>query len=229
MQKRIRLFCFKPLGWDRFKSIKAVTLIELMISIMVVAIMVLSFFSLQSFSSRQVMNADRRSKVQNSLSSCLDHMSKYVQQATGDKTTLPIQMLANGFKVDYDCKRTPSNLADDVWISYTLTGHNLSVVCTGANCGTGALPEDPCKAVSTTSEVLSTRIASNFSDVSPSALPSPLVNGFTISRATLGNFIDIGLVGLYDPTQAKSTGAVGFQNPQVEMKTKIICNSASSA
>jgi len=194
---------------------------------MVVGIMVLSFYSLENYSHQQVISADRRTKVQGTLAFCLEHMTKYIQQATGDKNTLAIQYYPNpstpsGFQVNYDCKSTPSDLTDDVWIYYTLSGNSLSVACSGSSCGsTSKCSEVPVAP----GEVLSSNIVARFSS---GVLPEPLTSGFSVNVDALGNFVDIGLIGRYRADLPKSTGTTGFQNPQVEMKTKIICNSSST-
>ena len=208
------------------KKIKSVTLVELLISILIVALMVLSFYSLETFSHKQVINADRRTKVQNSLSYCLQHMSKYVQQASGYKSDSGIQLITNGFKVRVDSYlfQNPqilptTDLNDDVWISYTLTDHALSASCTpigSGSCGT-FLPE-----------VLSNYIVAGFNNsVLPVIPPYSASNGFYVAVDALGNFVDVGLVGRYYPA-VLPTPATKLTNPQVAIQTKLICNNSST-
>ena len=181
MNKIIDLLGFKFWGFKGPKNIKSITLVELMISIVIMSIMFLSFFMLENFSLNQVMGADRKSKVHNDLAYCLEHMSKSVQQAKG-----AIELLSPGpgFKVQVDG-------AD---VSYSLSTPNLDVSCSGGSC---------------VSERLSTRITE-----------------FTCTLEG-ANIIEIKLVGLYDPANAYDYKK-RLLNPQVEMKTKLICNSASA-
>ncbi len=207
---------------------KSITLIELIVSIIIVTMMVLSFYSLEIFSQGQVINSERRAKVQNQLAYVLEHMSKYVQQANGDKNNPPIIYYPNppaaptGFQVRYDCKsiQTPSDLTDAVWVYYTLNSstHELSTGCSGANCGSCS-PDRPVPPVSP-GEVLSNKIIANFNN---SIMPANPTDGFYVKVDPSGNLVDIGLVGRYDTSNSSS-----LTNPQVEMKTKIICNNSST-
>jgi Tfp pilus assembly protein PilE len=232
MSKRAILNWFNFPRFQNNQNTKSITLVELMISLLVVGIMVLSFYSLETFSHQQVISAHRRVKLQGNLSFCLEHMSKYIQQSTGNINTLPIKLYPNeisptGFQVNFDCKATPSDLTDDVWVYYALsdvdsdTKPELSVACSGTNCGTTT----KCSEIPITPEVISRNIITGFST---GVLPEPLESGFSVYVDALGNFIDIGLVGRFDPDSPESAGTGGVINPQVEMKTKVICNSSST-
>jgi len=196
-------------------TIKSITLLELLISILIVTIMILSFYSLQTFSQGQVINSERRAKVQNQLVYALEHMSKYVQQASGNKNNPPIVLTVSGFqvRVDFDNPQTPSDLANDAWVSYSLSGNTLSASCSGSA---------RCPFVT---ETLSNKIIGNF--VADTIMPNSPTDGFYVKVDPLGNLVDIGLVGRYDTSQPY-TLATRSTNPQVEMKTKIICNSYST-
>ncbi|MDP3041568.1 MAG: hypothetical protein Q8N62_02380 [Candidatus Omnitrophota bacterium] len=231
MNKITGLTGFKFLGFKRPRNIKSVTLVELMISIIVVATMVLSFYSLETYGHLQIINADRRAKVQNNLAYCMEYMSKYVQQANGDVNNPPIKLYPNpisprGFEVRVDCQvtQTPLDLTDDVWVYYALTGNNLRSGCRGAGCGSCS----SVRPVFVPAEILSNKIVANFNN---SVLPViPLYgasDGFYVVVDPLGNFVDVGLVGRYDPSQVP-TLATRLTNPQVELKTRLICNNAST-
>jgi hypothetical protein len=241
MNKRIGLIWFRFLGFKGLKNIKSVSLIELLISIMVLAIMVLSFQSLETYGHTQVMSADRRTKVQNSLAYCLEHMSKYVQQASGNKNYPPIKLYPDtppytGFQVRFDCgapwatgnaltPQTPSDLNDDVWIYYTLNSltHELIVGCSGLNCGKCS----PEHLVPVNPESLSKKIVANFNN---SVLPVSPTDGFYVvvnADPLVGNFVDVGLVGRYYPDQ-DPTATTRLTNPQVAIKTRLNCNNSST-
>ena len=218
MHKRTELTRFNFRGFEDSGNIKAISLVELLISIIVVSIMVLSFYSLETYSHQQLISADRRSKVQNSLAYCLEHMSKYVQQANGNIiypafTLYPAaEEVKTGFqvRVDFNIPPTPSDLTDDGLVYYTLSGNILSTGCTG-NCGVFA------------AEDLSDKIVANFNN---SVMPEDPTDGFYVEVDYLGTTVDIGLVGRYYPGQAV-TPATHLSNPQVAMRAKLICNNSS--
>ena len=59
------------------------------------------------------------------------------------------------------------------------------------------------------------------------ALETPLSQKIISFTADVqGNLVGIDLVGRYDPT--KPVSGTRFANPQVEVKTQIICNSSST-
>lgn len=207
------------------KNINAITLIELLIGITIVSIMVLSLYSIDSFSRGQLMNSDRRAKVQNELSYVIEHMTKYTQKASGTVSNKAIEAIASGFQLRVDLRdpglQTPSDL-NDAWVSYVLTGNTLSASCIEIIPGNGACG-------SFVNENLSAKIVAGFVS---GTLPDPLPNnpaGFyvLIGVGAQSNLVDIGLVGRYNPTEVP-TPATKSANPQVAMKTKIICNSAST-
>lgn len=189
---------------------RSLTLVELLISLLIVSIMVLSFYGLETFSHGQMINSERRAKVQNQLAYALEHMTKYVQQANGDKNNPAIVLTGFGFqvRVDLNNPQTPSDLTDDAWVSYSLSGNTLSTSCSGSA---------RCPFVT---ETLSSKIIGNF--VADTIMPNNPTNGFYVKVDPSGNLVDVGLVGRYY-TSSPATLA----NPQVEMKTKIICNNSS--
>jgi len=192
---------------------KAITMIELIVSMLIVSIVVLSFYSMQTFSHGQVVNSERRSKIQNELTYAIEHMSKYVHQAVGNMNNHAIVSTAAGFKVrvDLGIPQTPSSLVD-TWITYTLSGNTLSVACSGSvNCPF-------------VTEELSNRIIDNF--VADTLMPINPANGFYVKVDPLGALVDIGLVGRYNPLIAYSA-LTKSTNPQVEIKTKVICSNCS--
>lgn len=191
------------------------TLFELLISILVVSIMVLSFYSLETYSHSQVIYSDRRVKVQNDITYALEHMSKYVQQAQGRQA---IQVFPpgspDGFRVWVDFNQTS-------WVRYRLSANTITASCGGS-----------CPASFTNNENLTTKVLSNFSNgIMPSPLPDNPAAGFyvKINPDSLGdNLVEIGLVGRYKPTEAITLATRLTSNPQVEMKTRLICNSCPS-
>jgi Tfp pilus assembly protein PilV len=235
MNKRIGFIWFKFLGFNGLRNIKAISLIELLISIMVVGIMFLSFFGLETFSYKQILSADRRTKVQNSLAYCLEHMSKYVQQANGNFSRNAIQYYGTtGFSVYVDlvtAGHTFNDTSDDSEIRYTLSGNTLTATCTPhdgfSSCSsiiTGTLSDKIISGVAINTTIPDTGDPYN----SPYTGPT---SGFYINIGTatdsLGTFVDIGLVGRYYPNVTPTEGT-RLTNPQVAMKTRLICNNSST-
>ncbi|MHB8155663.1 MAG: PilW family protein [Candidatus Omnitrophota bacterium] len=222
MYKSTELTRFKFLGFRGSKNNKSVTLMELLISMVVVSIMVLSFYSLETFGHQQVMSVARRAKVQNSLAYALEHIGKYAQQANGDFSNKAIRYYgATGFSVYVDLRssedpgnrRTPSNFTDDGRIDYTLSGNTLTATCT-ANGGTCPFA----------TEILTDRIITGV--VVGSIIPASPTSGFYVLVDPSGSFVDIGLVGRYAPTETPADALARLKNPQVVMKTRLICNNA---
>ena len=226
---KIKLTQFKFPGFYSIKNTRSVSLVELMVSIVVVGTMVLSFYSLETYSHQQVMGADRRTKVQNSLTFCLEHMGKYVQQAGGNNNkSYPAIALyptscsgatCTGFqiRVDFNSPQTPSTFSDDALVYYSISGNILSTGCTGT-CGT-FLSED-----------LSGKIVAGFDNSAPadlSADPTVFTKGFFVLIDSSGSYVDVGLVGRFDPDQLP-TLTTKLTNPQVAMKARLICNNSST-
>ncbi|MFH1190905.1 MAG: hypothetical protein V1670_01740 [Candidatus Omnitrophota bacterium] len=219
----------KKMGFNRFKfwefnvlvSVKSVTLVELLVSIMITGLLILGFYGFELFSNTQVIDAERRTKVQNDLAYCLEHMTKYIQQANGDIDDAWIRYFPasdpTGFEVRVDFNGTPLDLTDDPWVRYQLQGAGdiLQVSCVGGAGCPASFAED-----------LADKVLGGFQE--DSLLPEPLPanpSGFYVQIDAQGNSVNIGLVGRYDKTRPTNTS---FVNPQVEVKTRIICNSASS-
>ena len=194
----IKVFYFKTL-----KNVRSITLIELMISIIIVTIVVLSFYSLETFSQGQVINADRRAKVQNDLAYALEHMSKYVLMAEGNNRSPAIVFFPTGFfaRVDFRNPQIPSDLSTNgARINYSFSGSTLRVNCNtygSGSCGS-FIPE-----------ILSGRI---------------ITFNATLGVAPLNNVLDIYLVGRYNPIKPIDRTT----NPQVEMRTEVICPNSST-
>lgn len=191
-------------------KLRGVTLIELVISITIISVMVLGLYSINIFSRNQVLSSDRRAKLQIDLVNALEHMSKYVHQANGNFNNPAIEVLGSGFRVrvDFNSPQTPLNLADDGWVSYALSGNTLSVSCAGS---CGSFVPDPS---------LNVKIIAGFDNL---IMPSNPDKGFYAWVSDQGSFIEIGLVGRYNPASGAS-----LDNPQIEMKTKVICNGSSA-
>jgi len=206
---------------------KSITLLELLISIIIITIMILSFYSLETYSQGQVINSQRRVMVQNQLAYALEQMSKYIQQAQGNSANPPIEYFPagnpNSFRVRVDFNQTPWVLSND-WVRFRISGNNIIATCVGAGCPASFI----------NNENLTNKILSNFSaGIMPSPLPNNPPAGFYVkidpaSTTPPGiNVVEIGLAGSYNPSQPY-TLATSITNPRVEMKTRVICNNSST-
>lgn len=177
-------------------------------SLVLMSLVLLAFFSIDIFSKNHVISADRRAKVQNEISNTIAYMGKYVQQGIGDYSNPPIRRYPaagaqTGFQVRLDLNnpKTPRDLLDDSWVIFYLNGNQIIRV----------LPGYP-------NEVLSGRICGAFV---ANVMPDYPTAGFYVRIADQGMSVDVGLVGRYDPSTAANS-----DNPQVAMKTRLVSSSA---
>lgn len=187
-------------------SLRALTLLELLIAMILLSFFVLSFYLIASFSHYHVSASDRRAKIQNELSLTLEHMNKNVLQGIGNVSQPlpqpPLEIIANGFRVRVDRNNppTPQDLTDDTWINYVLSGNTLS--CTLNN------------------EVLSDHIIAN---VVFGPLPANPASGFYINLTDNATAVEIGLVARFRPA-----APVSLDNPQLVMKSRLYTRSAAA-
>jgi Tfp pilus assembly protein PilV len=198
---------------NMLKKSCGLSLIELLVSMILMSLVILGLSSIDLFSRHHVISSDRRVKVQNEISYAIEHMSKYVQQSSGNLSRPAIEAIANGFRVYVDlmATQTPSDFTDDSWIDYTLASNTLTVTC-NAGGGGGVCPF--------ATENLSDKIIDG---VDTSIMPESPDKGFYVS-ITDGTMVDIGLVGRYKPTVAASA----TDNPQISMKTRLISLNSSA-
>lgn len=99
---------------------KSMTLLELIISIAIMSIIVLGFTSLDLYSRHNVLQADRRARVQNTLSYALDHMTKKIGNAIGDSNYPPVDTTTtNIIKVRIDSNNDGKrDVPPDIQIAY---------------------------------------------------------------------------------------------------------------
>jgi len=195
------------------KKIIGLTLIELLVSMGIMSMVILGMFGINIFSQHHVISSGRRAKVQNEISYAIEFISKYVQQANGNLNRPAIQYNGTaGFRVylDLNASQTPSNLADDGWIDFTLSTNTLNASCTANG---GSCPF--------TSENLNDKIIAGFAG--GTIMPDPPTQGCYVNITDQGTAVDIGLVGRYDPA-----AAVSASNPQVSLKTRLVSSGSSA-
>ncbi len=191
------------------KKVLGLSLIELLVSMILMSLVLLGFFSIELFSRHHVVSSDRRAKVQNEISYAIEYMSKYTQQSIGDFNNPPISIYPTvgaqtGFRVrvDLNSPKTASDLSDDTWVNFYLDGTTLKAL------------------QGSTTEILSEKISGVFD---ASVMPEFPDKGFYVSITDQGAAVDIGLVGRYDPAAAASS-----DNPQITMKTRLVSPSSSA-
>ncbi|MCM8789684.1 MAG: hypothetical protein NC916_01495, partial [Candidatus Omnitrophica bacterium] len=81
--------------WRDFYFSDAVTLLELIISILLLALIVFGFANIDFFSRAQIELSSRRAKLQNEVSFALAHMAKNIGRAIGNEL-IPIPPNPNG-------------------------------------------------------------------------------------------------------------------------------------
>ncbi|MDD5347634.1 MAG: prepilin-type N-terminal cleavage/methylation domain-containing protein [Candidatus Omnitrophica bacterium] len=75
---------------------QAITLIELLISIVLLAMVIVGFMSIDTFSRHHLVSSDRRAKLQNEAMLILEHMTKQLIGVIGDSESEPINITAAG-------------------------------------------------------------------------------------------------------------------------------------
>ena len=200
-----------------FSSRKSVTLVELIVAIVLLSVMILGINSINVFSHFQLANADRRVKVQNDVSRCLEHISKYLSKTIGNEASLgadsaiytnPGSTILAGL-IDTNGNGVSEATAGlDKWASHTFdsNAHTLTYCnqCSGA---TGPSCSGVCAG---TSEVLANDItafsaAKNFSQ---------------------GNYVVISLTGCWQPGSSIACG--NPENPSATMSSSVPLPSVST-
>ena len=96
------------------------TLIELLISIVLLSLIVLGFASINVFSRYHVITSDRRAKLQNEVSYCMEHMTRNISMAFGNTEIDPVNSEVGGDAVDVQlCRGGGRYVAVAVYIQDT--------------------------------------------------------------------------------------------------------------
>jgi hypothetical protein len=191
----------------KFHQNKYLTLIELILAITLVGVIILGINSINIFSHYQVISSDRRAKLQNDLSYCLDHITKEGLRAIGNERVFGLNSAVNvsGSRLSFFIDGNKNGRIDgvntstgDYWIRYSLASNQLSY-CS--------------RCISATScsncSVLSNRITAFVPYKSPDF--------------SSGTYIDVLITGRWDPGSA-----VSADNPEVSMRSTIQLPSVSS-
>lgn len=111
------------------------TLLELLITVILVGLIVLAFTSIQRFSLHHVIASERRAKLQNEGFLVLEHMVKRLDVATGDITDPSVRIYATvpigiGIRIENTTSPTPGNYNDDRLVAYRRNADNIEY-CNG--------------------------------------------------------------------------------------------------
>ncbi|HTZ11410.1 MAG TPA: prepilin-type N-terminal cleavage/methylation domain-containing protein [Candidatus Margulisiibacteriota bacterium] len=198
-----------------------VTLVELVVSVVLMSLLVLSYFQIDNFSRLQVLGSDRKAKLQSEVSICLEQLTKDAARAIGDINSNHAAATVSPVSGDYalriwvdsnpDGMRIDdlSNPSHDQEVAYRFTGASGASSdryqvwyypqCVGANCD---------QAGSVGPEVLSRHIVSFAVSCYP-ALPN--------------NNLDITISARWDPENS-----VSIDNPAVNMRTRLTMPAVSN-
>ena len=183
---------------------KSVTLIELLIAIALLAVIILGINNINIFSRYHLISSDRRAKLQNDVSRCLEHITKNASSAIGNFAINGSNAVVNTsgglyVYIDANGNGTRESGSGDRWIGYSLSGNNLNYY---ADCGAGGGPS--CGA-------------------SPEVVASD-ITAFTPSLNISSSYIDVTLTACYNPASACGTP----DNPSVTMATSITLPSVAT-
>lgn len=80
----------------RHYRVKAVTFLEILLATVIFWIVILSFSSINIFGRFNLIQADRRSRVQNEVTGALEDIAKGIERAVGDANNNPINISVSG-------------------------------------------------------------------------------------------------------------------------------------
>jgi hypothetical protein len=190
-----------PMG--RVFRMRAVTLIELLLCLALISMIVIGFFSIDTFSRHHLLTADRRAKVQNDLSLVMEHMSKKIMMGIGDASQYPLNLNVNCLAVAIDSNANGRyDPGTDRVQSYCCSGGTITYCDAASFAAPGTCTG--------TREVLSNHIASCIS--SATVIVNPDVN-----------YALINLTACWNTTAACGTP----ENPSVNMNSRVYMPSIS--
>ena len=186
---------------------RALTLMELLISLVLFSMIVLGISNIEMFCKRAFMGADRKTRVTGEATYIVEHMSKYIGQAVGHALDFPV---SNSVPI------AGCDVLTRVWIDSNQTGVKDNGDCQIVYC------------FNSTSHTF--RFYPNYL-----TLPDMVTNNTTneiLSRnmlsynATFGTnmtYVDLNITTCWNA----SIPGVGVDNPRVTMQTRIVMQSVS--
>jgi len=190
------------------RQIKAVTLIELLIAIVIMTVVILSFNGMDMFSRRHVIATDRRVKTQNEAAYVIEFMAKELTRAIGDQRNPPASIISIGtdpaiaFWVDQNQNGLRDSSPTDRQIAFSYRGSpNYEMRYYPDFSGNPA-----------NYEVLSSCVA---------------MSGF--GPVITDNYVTFEITACWDPKLIKTTSPCGsLDNPRVTMHSRVSMPSVST-
>ena len=114
---------------------KSITLMELLIALVLMGLVVLGINSITLFSRYQLISSERRVKLQNDISFCLDHITKRGLNTIGNESifgnnsaVLIVPNVSLALYIDSPSSSIGIRDANDYWVKYTFNSstHQLS-------------------------------------------------------------------------------------------------------
>lgn len=191
---------------------KSVTLMELLIVLVIFSLIIVGITSINVFSRHHVVSSDRRTRLQNEISFCFEHITKQGLRAIGNEriygANSAVSIVANtSLSFFVDSNPDGKKDASDTWVSYTFNPSTYRLTFC-ANCGSS--PTCACSAANT--EVLSEKIVA----FSPTK----------VANFTQGNHIEVVITARWDPSQPSATAT--SENPEMNMRAAIDLPSIST-
>lgn len=191
---------------------KSVTLMELLIVLVIFGLIIVGITSINVFSRHHVVSSDRRTRLQNEISLCFEHITKQGLKTIGNEAIYgansAVSIVPNtslSFFVDNNSNGRKD--ASDIWVSYTFNPATYRLTFC-SNCGSS--PTCACAAANT--EVISEKIVA-FS-------PTKAAN------FTQGNHVEVLVTARWDPSQPSATAS--SENPEMNMQATIDLPSVST-
>ena len=197
-----------------------VTLLELLISIALLALIVYGVGSINLFSNYHIISSDRRMKLQNELSFCLEHMSKNISRGVGTFTQPPLEQLGTtGFRVRIDPNGTPADLTDDLWVEYSLAASTSKLSCHYAAAGVHppTIPGDEILSDNHLMQGVVYGVMPDDPGNSPSGMYINLTDNYTV--------VEVGLIARQDPSPSQNES---LNNPQAQMKMRLYAHGSAA-
>lgn len=191
---------------------RAVTLLELLISVVLLSVITLAVTNMELFSRFHVIAAIRRAKLQNEISFALDHMNKHITNAIGYSTNWAVLKTpgagGDGITVRIDSNKNGKVDATDTQIVYShlnLSTDNSEIAFYPNAGGTPEMIAD--KIVRDGGTVKGLEFLGNF---------NPATNYLE------DNVLEVVIVGRWQPDQPVSS-----DNPEITMRSRIQMPSVS--
>lgn len=191
---------------------RSITLLELMISLVVLSIIVMGFTSIELFSRYQLVSSDRHTAMQNGAVQVIEHITKQLVNAIGrfDDPAVVAYADGKGFRARIDNNPANGQIdGTDGWIAYRqepFPGNLDSEIRFYSDAGAGGAP------------------AGGYETI---AKKIKITWGMTWASPATSNLMDINITTCWDP--AEITYPCGFgDNVTVTMRSRIKMPSVST-